>query len=450
MKPPFEILNVCWPQPAHYAANHWTSAPAWDAPSMDTVPALKLRILEGLVTWSVDWRDFFRTGVRTHDPWVAGEMRGFHVVFRISIYQSGTLEFWDDDGSIVRRNGEIVHEDRSAHALTPHSIPVAEGDILEFAQWQLGWGWMWCGLLHVPGQPDASPEDEFLALLPAVRQMLHSPTGPPLKLYTSASHPLRLAAAVYSMVLNGYTPSEVLLYGQEQWSAQSRGVIGRLLPFATVVPQADLWQSIRNTGGAPLVELARRHWFVAKTFVALSAPPQQACLMDDDIFILGPVADAVAASTRCDLVYAPDQDLSGGFLRLWQRLLPCPEPLPTGRFNAGLYWIRNIPPARLIASAALRCPVNPSLPFLWEQGLIAMLYAQRPTCELDGRRYNFPLFDGLPGGVYGYDYRTNPCGFAAIHYGGLAEKPSDDLAVQLIAAIAALRTNVPAATEVSV
>jgi hypothetical protein len=34
--------------------------------------------------------------------------------------------------------------------------------------------------------------------------------------------------------------------------------------------------------------------------------------------------------------------------------------------------------------------------------------------------------------LYGYDYANNPCGYAAVHYGGLAEKPSDAFALQVL------------------
>jgi hypothetical protein len=72
------------------------------------------------------------------------------------------------------------------------------------------------------------------------------------------------------------------------------------------------------------------------------------------------------------------------------------------------------------------------MPFLWEQGLIAVAYATRATHQLHSQRYPFILFDGLPGGLYGYDYANNPCGYAAVHYGGLAEKPSDAFALQVL------------------
>jgi hypothetical protein len=409
---------------------------------MDITPRVKVRLVDGQVCWAIDWCDFFRTGVRTYDSFHPGEMRGFHVVFRIRAIGSGTLLFWDDDGSVIRRNGEIIHEDRSAHGLTAHEVEVSLGDLLEIAQWQLGWDWMWCGRIRSTQDDDAAPETEFLRMLPTVQERLRWPNGPVLKMYTSAAQPIRTAACIYSMILNGYTPSAVHLYGEDQWSSYSRGVIARLLPFVRVVPQHELLQHVRAFGGATLADLARKHWFVAKDFAALAAPPHEACLMDDDVFILDPVTDALAAFSECDLVYTPDQDLTEGYLKMWQRFLPSRGPLRTGRFNAGLYWIRNIPPAHLITSAVLRCRIDPPLSYLWEQGLVALLYADRPTCELPGQRYAFPLVDGLPGGIEGYDYVNNPCGFAAIHYAGLAEKPSDALAVQLLDAIASRDANV--------
>jgi hypothetical protein len=44
---------------------------------------------------------------------------------------------------------------------------------------------------------------------------------------------------------------------------------------------------------------------------------------------------------------------------------------------------------------------------------------------LPTQRYFVPFFDGLPGGLQGYDWRTNPCEFACVHFGGPAPKPGD-------------------------
>ena len=61
----------------------------------------------------------------------------------------------------------------------------------------------------------------------------------------------------------------------------------------------------------------------------------------------------------------------------------------------------------------------------WEQGFIASEYASGRACRLPSQRYFYPFFDGLPGGVLGYDYATNPCDFASIHFGALRHKPDD-------------------------
>jgi len=321
MFPPFELLTVSWPQPAQVHHNRWASEPAWDAPAMQNFPRWRVLIIDESPCWSIDWRDFFRTGVRTWDPYQGGEMKGFHVIFRVRMCKSGRLLFWDDDGSIVRYQNEIIHDDRSAHSLVRHEIEVHAGDILEIAQWQLGWDWMWCGRIQSPGSPDPRITDEFLERMPIVEQQLRTPTGPPLKMYTNGQSPLRVLAAIYSMVLNGYTPGQIYLFGEEQWSARTRELFRELLPFAQVVSHDEALRHIRFFGGSALAELSRKHWFVMKAFVALAMPPLESCLMDDDVLILDQTTDALEAFTHCDLVYTPDQDLAEILQRLIGRLL---------------------------------------------------------------------------------------------------------------------------------
>lgn len=441
LQPGFVLMEVCWPQPIRSAGRQWTSTPAWNAPCMPIQPRWKLRLVDGEIGWSLDWREFFRAGLRAWNPSHAGEMRGFEVVFRLRMERSGTLIFWDDDGSVIRIDGRIVHEDRSAHGLARHEVEVSAGDVLEVAQWQLGWDWLWCARIAGGAEEDRTPHSILLNWLPEVAEALCHPNGPPLKMYTSASQPYRAAAGIYSMILNGYAPASVHLFGEGQWSPANRECMAQLLPFAEVVPHWQMLQQVRSYGGPALADLTHRHWFVAKVLTALALPPYEACLMDDDVFILDPVTDALEAFRHCDLVYQSDQDLADGYLRTWGHHIPVRGALTTGRFNAGLFWIRNQPPARTVASAMLRCRIDPPLAFLWEQGLIALLYADYPACELPSQRYVFPMIDGLPGGMEGYDYASNPCGFAAIHFGGLVEKPSDSLTLQLFDLIAERRAH---------
>jgi len=437
---PFTLLQVSWPQPIEVRDNRWISPPAWDAPAMPTLPAWKPVLMDDVPCWSLDWRDVFRAGVKRWNPHEGGELCGFQVVFRIQVSAAGRLVFWDDDGSIVRRKGEIIHEDRSAHSLRRHELQVAAGDVLEVAQWQLGWEWLWTANLESEETRDQqSGLAPFRAWLPVVERQLIHPTGPPLKMYTHGRSPLCAIAAVYSLVLNGYTPSSVILFGEDQWPARTRSLFAELLPFVQVFKARDAMNGIAQRAGNALAELARRHWYVMKACIALCLPPSECCVMDDDIVILDSLDDALQAFSTAELVYSPDQDLGNGYVATWGRLLGHAGPLSTARFNAGLYWIRNLPDVRRIGLAAARC--RQTMPFFWEQGLIATAYARRPTFQLPSQRYLFVLFDGLPGGIYGYDYASNPCGFAAVHYGGLAEKPSEGFAVHFLEEVLQRRRN---------
>jgi hypothetical protein len=244
------------------------------------------------------------------------------------------------------------------------------------------------------------------------------------------------------MVLNGYT-NGVRLFGEGQWPQPSHDLFRELLPFAHVVSRNGALHHIRNFGGHGLVELSQKHWFVMKTFVALAIPPVESCLMDDGVFILDHLTDALEQFHHCDLVYTPDQDLGDGYVNTWRSLLRRSGSIATNRLTQDSTGSGTYP--RLEQSRTPR--FEPALPrgyhFLWEQELIAVAYANQPTCELLNQRYLFPLFDGLPGGLLGYDYAVNPCGFVSIHYGGLAEKPSDEVALQLFGAIVGRRRNAP-------
>jgi hypothetical protein len=380
--------------------------------------------------WMIDWRALFKGGLKISDPQLGGEMRGFHVVFRLRINQSGRLVFWADDGCVIRRAGELVHCDLAAHALARGELDVRAGDHLEIAQWQYGWGWLWGAQLR-PAEPYADPAGVLAPFLGPITERLRHPDGPPLKLYTGGAAPARAVLAVYSLVLNGYAPSELYLFGEHQWPAPARDLFCALLPFAQIVPTSQVMARLSALGRPALVGMAWRYWFVLKLCLSLLHPPEECCVMDDDVFVLDSVADALDAFGHSDLVFAPDQDLGAGYRATWGGL----RHLATARFNAGLYWMRPIANPHWLAAQATRARPHPSTGHFWEQGLIATIYARARTVELPSQRYLFPLFQGLPGGIMGYDYARNPCGFASVHFGGLAEKPSDDVALQLAPAI---------------
>lgn len=72
---------------------------------------------------------------------------------------------------------------------------------------------------------------------------------------------------------------------------------------------------------------------------------------------------------------------------------------------------------------------------------MATQYAHESFYQLPTQRYFYPYFDGLPGGILGCDYAHNPCEFASMHFGGLAEKPSETVALMLAPHILGRYTN---------
>jgi hypothetical protein len=419
---PFDLIRCSWPRPVEHQNGHWLSAPEWDTPAMPCRPQPQWQVVDGELCWMIDWREFFQSGIKAWAPGVSGEMRGFHVLFEIEVRHTGRLLFRDDDGSIVRLNGRVVHEDRSAHTLQTHSLDVQAGDRLQIAQWQLIGGWLWGASYAIAATTNAQA-DVVAPYLPQVLAKLRQPNGPALKLFTEGAQPVRAVIAVYSLILNGYRPARVLLYGEHQWSAGAREYFARALPFAEVVANSVVLETVRGMGGNQLGEWAQRYWWVMKACVCLLCEPYEFCQIDDDVFILDTLDDALQAFTRADLVYAPDTNHGDAYRRAWLGVATR-EPLATGCFNAGLYWARSIVDARDIAQRMQRLHPARIPNFVWEQGLIACLYRNR-ACAMPTQRYFYPLFDGLPGGLFGYDYRGNPCGFASVHFGGLSDKPRD-------------------------
>jgi len=438
LEAPFAFLRCSWPRAAQSDGAAWTSEPEWSAPWMPSAPRPSWQWLNGEFCWTIDWAEFFSGGIRTRRGY-PGEMRGFHVIFELSIVRDGELVFWDDDGCVVRRNGHVIHADRRAHRLRRHCLPVQAGDRLKIAQWQRRGGWLWGARMQRPGgKPDAEPADLLTSHLPRVASRLRCPDGPALKIFSHGRSPLRMAVAVYSCILNGYSPAGVYLFGEHQWTPHTRQLITRLLPFAIIVPTADVLRHLRSLGQPALTERAIRHWYVMKACVSLLCAPAECCCMDDDVFVLGPVDDALAAFSTHDLVYAPDMDHGDGYRATWSHLIGEENPLSTARFNAGLYWVRVKASASSVAAVAAQAP--PTAPHYWEQGLIAATYARAPNLQLPSSRYFYPAFDGLPGGVHGYDYAANPCQFASIHFGALRKKPTDADTAVLLADILAERT----------
>jgi hypothetical protein len=366
----------------------------------------------------IDWKAFF------------GEMRGFHVVFEIELLVSGSLAIWADDGSIIERGGRvIIHEDRTAHSLQRNLIFVAAGDRLRIASWQLYGDWLWGAHLCSP-MNFMNSIDTLLCFLPVVSRRLQEPSGPAVKMFTNGASPARTVLSMYSMVMNGYAPQKVLLFGEHQWSSESRSLFDRCLPFAEIIETSAVRWAINEAGATSLTIPAMRAWWVMKTCVALLSDPREFCMMDDDVFVLASVEDALSAFGSADLVYQGDMDHGDIYRKVWGSPRTSGR-LPTGQFNGGLYWMRNTFNARDLARRMLRVSPGRAWHVAWEQGFIATLFAAGRSVQLPSQRYFYPLLDGLPGGMLGYDYRNNPCGFRTIHFGGFPEKPSDAVSLWL-------------------
>ena len=427
---PFELLSCSWPHPMGQRDGRWESEPEWDAPPAPLRPQPIWTLIDGEPVWLIDWCALFRAGGM---GW--GEMRGFHVVFRIRIEVDGRFAFWADDGCIIRRGGQVVFEDRWAHRAARAELQVARGEVLEIAQWQLLGEWVWGA--RAADESPGDPAQPFRQASPAVRDRLLRPEGPPVKIFTSGGAPLRAVLAIYSLVLNGYSPSGVLLYGGDQWSSRARDLFDELLPFARRMDPDELVLTARALGGPQLADMARRYWWVGKACAALLDPTAEFALIDDDVVVLDRVDDALAAFASHDLVFTPDNDWTGAYLQMWSAASGVADLHGNGLMNAGLYWGRHAFDPWELARIMVRVPPEGQPAHFWEQGLIAATYAARPCFALSPQRYLFPVRDGLPGGMIGYDYQDNPCRFASVHFAALA-KPCD-VAAGLIAARALAR-----------
>jgi hypothetical protein len=426
MQEPYELISLSWPRPVRRENDRWISEPEWDAPILSFIPRPRWSSLQNELCWLIDWREFFEGGLKRWTVTRGGEMRNFHVVFRIRVKISGTLVIWDDDGSIIRRRGEILHSDRSMHPATRFEIEVTAGDELEIAQWQSNGAWLWGAHQAKLEFPDvAHPMPIFEQFLHRTKKRLLRPNGPALKLFCNGNSPNRTALAVHSLILNGFRPREVLLFGEHQWNPTNRDLLRSLLPFARIVPTDEFLGSLNGFGSPRLSEWARQYWFVMKTCVALLYPPEEGCLMDDDVFILESMEDALRAFANCDFVFTKDVDHSMRYLQIWERVLGGTAPLVTGSFNAGLYWLRAKGDPSTRIRAMLEVDPKNVQPMDWEQGFIASSCATQPSVSLPTERYFYPYYDGLPGGILGYDYLGNPCGFKSLHFGGLSEKPTE-------------------------
>jgi hypothetical protein len=342
------------------------------------------------------------------------------------VQTSGRLVFLDTDGCIIRRNGEIVHEDRERHPTQRHELSVRIGDRLEVAQWQSGGRWIW-GARWEPVK--FTLDDLLLGAEPhrrRVEEALTRPNGPVLKVFTNAADPVRCVLSIYSLVLNGYRPAGIQVFGDYQWNARSTRVMRTLLPFADIVSLSRVERALDavNPGLTPLV---RQLWGAMKACIGLFFPPYAYCYLDDDVFVLDRMDDALQLWERHTIVYASDNEQTFRYstLRYPTRSDQPEQPVPWN-LSTGFYLLRNDGDLAAQSQRLVNTPVDDHHSWFWEQGFFAWEFAGSSAAVLPAPRYFVPRFDGLPGGLHGYDWYGNPCDFACVHFGALVWKPGDE------------------------
>jgi hypothetical protein len=359
-------------------------------------------------------------------------MRQFGVLFRIRVNSNGRLVFSSPGCCAIRRGGLSVFEG----ACDPEGVVDARaGDILDIAVAHGPDEWSWGARI----EPAANAGQELMTVhLPRVQAILREPTGPPLKIFTDARHPIRTVISIYSMILNGYSPSKVYIYGGYQWKPFARHLLARFLPFASVVPLRQIRDQISQVAPSQLADIAKNNWLVMKACLTLFCDPPEFCMMDDDLFILESVAAAQELFREHDFVFVPEIDNTAHYRPIWSDAFPDVSLARTARLNGALCWLRMRKDRKAAADLMMRGLGRlDGLPkveaaWSWEQGFYAHLFANDAVLELPAQLYWYPFFCGLPGGMLGYDYANNPCGFTMVHFGGDVEKPTDGEALQLM------------------
>lgn len=421
---PFELLSCTWPFPL----SGESFEPKWDAALTHLRPVPKRNSNGNDSFCTLDWGELFRGGDR-----YLGNMRQFGVVFRIRVNATGKLMFKSESCCAIKRGNACLF------AGVPYSgvsVDAIAGDLLDIAVAHGDQSWVWGAKI----EPVASGGADLVSTyLPLVQARLRQPNGPPIKIFTDARHPIRTVIAIYSMILNGYSPSKVYIYGDHQWGSSVRYQLALFLPFATCVPSSRIYQQISQLASSRLIDAAKNFPMVMKACITLLCDPVDLfCMMDDDIFVLRTVADAQALFEQNDFVFARDIDNAATYRPIWGDIFGDISLTRTSRQNGSLCWMRMRKDRKAISDVMVRglsklegLPTTWSA-WSWEQGLVAYLFAKDLCAELPAQSYWYPYFNGLPGGMLGYDYANNPCGFTTIHFGGDVPKPDDNDALQLM------------------
>ncbi len=234
--------------------------------------------------------------------------------------------------------------------------------------------------INVDGPAPARSLSEHL---PRVLESLRYPNGPELWFFTDGESPHRALTAVYGIILNGYSPNGITLFGSHHWDDHARREFTALAPFATVAQSDLVFATIEQAMGRGLAAEARRRVEVERIAAPLVWPGGECCVAGDDVFVLNGVDDALRTAREHDLVIIADAETA-------------PDPPKAGlfrssrglhKFPGSLYWVRrHVDSTRIAKVAALLS--SDAAP--WPDrvyAMVALLYAGRPTALLPADRY---------------------------------------------------------------
>jgi SAM-dependent methyltransferase len=210
------------------------------------------------------------------------------------------------------------------------------------------------------------------------------PNGPPVAVYCDGNSPVRAAIAIYSLILNGYGPEKVALFGEHRWSEETKAFLQASLSFAEFPATESLRSAVRRAGGETLEGMIGGNDFGLRAAMALFVSNEEMCILEDDVVVLDGLDEGVNRLRTHDLVFAPAIDKGRQFRKRWPTARKLPRPLATADFGGGLYWLRPVTHPGLIAQQILRLSMpsggNPDRD--WLNGLIALAYARHDIWKL--------------------------------------------------------------------
>jgi hypothetical protein len=269
------------------------------------------------------------------------------------------------------------------------------------------------------------------------------PNGPTVAVYSDGTSPVRTAIAIYSLVLNGYAPHSVKVFGEHRWSEGTKAFFQASLPFAEIPATEELRSAIRRAGDKALERMIAENDFGLRAAMALFVSNDEMCILEDDVVIIDGLDEGVNRLRTHDLVYAPANDKGRQFRMRWPTVRKLPTALIAADFGGGLYWLRPTSHPALIAEYILQLavPSGGEPDSDWLNGLIALSYARYDVWKLPEHLHtNAATVSGdtheqqaqLREKLLSYDYQHNPMRLCSICLDSPLRPLSDREALALV------------------